>query len=93
MYQGSCNDDRIRRGESYVNFDCYAYEGQSGSPVWISDDEATGNQTVRGILSSGQPGENASNGEAGPGVFTIITETVYDEITQWMSSSAVAAGG
>lgn len=81
QYHTSCYDDEIVSGSArgeYTSSGCYSFSGQSGSPVWVY--AQSGDRTIRGVHTAGS--ENGGTG----GSFTLVTEDVFNEVLDWMSS-------
>lgn len=63
-----------------ADFDCFSYGGQSGSPIWTYDGN---DRRIRGILTSSY----ATGDEAGPGGYTIVTESLFESISGVLDGS------
>ena len=62
-----------------MSSDCMAFQGQSGSPMWLYFSD-TRTRQIRGVLTA------KLVGNIGASSFTLITEKVYGELTDIVAS-------
>lgn len=79
QYHVSCTDGTMNRGEQYVSSGCMAFQGQSGSPMWVYFSD-TQTRQIRGVLTARLTGTDGGSS------FTIITQEVFGELMEIIAS-------